>query len=54
MLNPDCVRLSSDTRYQLQSEPVDDRRIGRKPKAHDAWAKGKTVTMEEARQCWGV
>jgi Phytanoyl-CoA dioxygenase (PhyH) len=50
----DCFRLSSDTRYQLKSEPVDDRWIGRKPKAHYAWTKGETVTMEEARQRWGV
>jgi len=27
-------RLSSDSRYQLASEPVDDRWIGEKPKAH--------------------
>jgi ectoine hydroxylase-related dioxygenase (phytanoyl-CoA dioxygenase family) len=47
-------RLSSDTRYQLKGEPVDDRWIGRKPKAHYAWTKGQTVTMEEARQRWGV
>ncbi len=47
-------RLSSDTRYQLKGEPVDDRWIGRKPKAHYAWMKGETVTMEEARAKWGV
>jgi ectoine hydroxylase-related dioxygenase (phytanoyl-CoA dioxygenase family) len=47
-------RLSSDTRYQLKGEPVDDRWIGRKPKAHYAWTKGQTVTMEEARAKWGV
>jgi ectoine hydroxylase-related dioxygenase (phytanoyl-CoA dioxygenase family) len=47
-------RLSSDTRYQLKGEPVDDRWIGRKPKAHYAWTKGETVTMEEARAKWGV
>jgi ectoine hydroxylase-related dioxygenase (phytanoyl-CoA dioxygenase family) len=50
----DCFRLSSDTRYQLKGEPVDDRWIGRKPKAHYAWTKGQTVTMEEARAKWGV
>jgi hypothetical protein len=33
---------------------VDERWIGRKPKAHYAWTKGKTVTMEEARSRWGV
>jgi Phytanoyl-CoA dioxygenase (PhyH) len=50
----DRFRLSSDTRYQLKGEPVDDRWIGRKPKAHYAWTKGATVTMEEARARWGV
>lgn len=48
------LRISSDTRYQLKGEPVDDRWIGRKPKAHYAWTKGKTVPMEEMRQKWGV
>jgi hypothetical protein len=47
-------RLSSDTRYQLQGEPIDERWIGPKPKAHYAWTKGPTVTMEEARAKWGV
>jgi hypothetical protein len=54
MLDPDCVRLCSDTRSPLQSEPVDDRWLGRKPKAPYAWTKGKMATMEEARQRWGV
>jgi ectoine hydroxylase-related dioxygenase (phytanoyl-CoA dioxygenase family) len=47
-------RLTSDTRYQLKDEPVDERWMGRKPKAHYAWTKGQTVTMEEARAKWGV
>ena len=47
-------RLSSDTRYQLKDEPVDERWIGRKPKGHYAWMTGATVTMEEARARWGV
>jgi ectoine hydroxylase-related dioxygenase (phytanoyl-CoA dioxygenase family) len=47
-------RLSSDTRYQLKSEPVDERWIGRKPKGHYAWTKGATVPMEQAREKWGV
>ncbi len=47
-------RLSSDTRYQLKDEPVDERWIGRKPKGHYAWTKGATVTMEEARARWGI
>lgn len=32
--NSDVVRLSSDTRYQLASEPVDERWIGEHPIAH--------------------
>jgi hypothetical protein len=47
-------RLSSDTRYQLKGEPVDDRWIGKKPKAHYAWMTGETVPMEEMREKWGV
>ncbi|ALS29170.1 phytanoyl-CoA dioxygenase [Paenibacillus sp. 32O-W] len=47
-------RLSVDTRYQLRSEPVDERWVGSNPKGHYAWTKGKTVTMEEARRQWGV
>jgi ectoine hydroxylase-related dioxygenase (phytanoyl-CoA dioxygenase family) len=50
----DRFRISSDTRYQLASEPVDERWIGPKPKAHYAWQKGETVPMEEARKKWGV
>ncbi|MFC5652209.1 phytanoyl-CoA dioxygenase family protein [Paenibacillus solisilvae] len=47
-------RLSADTRYQLQSEPVDERWVGAKPKGHYAWHSGKTIPMEEARAKWGV
>jgi ectoine hydroxylase-related dioxygenase (phytanoyl-CoA dioxygenase family) len=47
-------RLSCDTRYQLKSEPVDERWVGKKPKGHYAWMEGKTVSMEDARKKWGV
>ncbi|MBI4532236.1 MAG: phytanoyl-CoA dioxygenase family protein [Candidatus Latescibacteria bacterium] len=47
-------RLSTDTRYQLATEPVDERWMGDDPIAHYAWMKGETVTMEEARAKWGV
>jgi ectoine hydroxylase-related dioxygenase (phytanoyl-CoA dioxygenase family) len=49
-------RISCDTRYQLASEPMDERWIGEKPKAHYAWNKPGTPTksMEEARKEWGV
>ena len=50
----DRFRISSDTRDQLAPEPVDERWIGAKPKAHYAWTKGETVPMEEARAKWGV
>jgi hypothetical protein len=47
-------RLSTDTRYQLASEPVDERWIGEDPIAHYAWTKGETVPMEVVRAKWGV
>ncbi|REE88703.1 phytanoyl-CoA dioxygenase PhyH [Paenibacillus taihuensis] len=47
-------RFSADTRYQLQSEPVDERWIGAKPKGHYGWHAGPMVSMEEARAKWGV
>jgi hypothetical protein len=47
-------RLSTDTRYQLASEPVDERWIGEDPIAHYAWTKGETVPMEAVRAKWGV
>ncbi|WP_308634558.1 phytanoyl-CoA dioxygenase family protein [Paenibacillus silvisoli] len=47
-------RFSADTRYQLKSEPVDERWIGAKPKGHYGWHAGPTVSMEEARAKWGV
>ena len=49
-----CYRLSADTRYQLKSEPADERWIGAKPKGHYAWHAGETVKMEDARAKWGV
>ena len=47
-------RLSTDTRYQLASEPVDERWMGEDPIAHYAWTKGETVPMEAVRTKWGV
>jgi len=47
-------RLSCDTRYQLKSDPVDERWIGKKPKGHYAWHEGASVSMEEARSKWGI
>lgn len=49
-------RMSADTRYQLASEPVDERWVGETPKAHYAWQSEpeKVVSMEEARAKWGI
>lgn len=47
-------RISVDTRYQLESEPVDERWIGKKPKGHYAWGQGQTLSMENARKQWGI
>lgn len=47
-------RLSADTRYQLASEPADERWIGAKPKGHYAWGQQPLVPIEEARARWGV
>ncbi|KIL40516.1 phytanoyl-CoA dioxygenase [Gordoniibacillus kamchatkensis] len=47
-------RISSDTRYQLRSEPVDERWIGSKPKGHYAWGRGDVKSVEQARKEWGV
>lgn len=37
------VRLSSDSRYQLASEPIDERWVGENPIAHGAAAKRATI-----------
>lgn len=47
----DRMRISCDTRYQLASEPVDERWIGKKPKGHVPLPPEKT--MKEARKEWG-
>ena len=47
-------RLSVDTRYQLSSEPADERWTGTNPTGHYNLGKGTPVTMEEARRKWGV
>lgn len=47
-------RLSSDTRYQLSSEPADERWIGENPKQHYGWKTGTLVNMNTARNEWGV
>ncbi|WP_256761981.1 phytanoyl-CoA dioxygenase family protein [Cohnella sp. WQ 127256] len=47
-------RISSDTRYQLASEPVDERWVGKKPKGHYAWGKTKEKSVAQARKEWGI
>lgn len=47
-------RLSADTRYQLASEPVDERWVGKKPKGHYAWGKEPSKSVADARKEWGV
>jgi hypothetical protein len=54
--NSNKYRISCDTRYQLASEPVDDRWAGKQPKMHDRfWAKDAQLEPTEvSRQRWGV
>ncbi len=47
-------RISTDTRYQLATDPVDHRWVGENPVAHYAWTEGKTVSMDEMRRKWKV
>lgn len=47
-------RISCDTRYQLASEPIDERWIGDKPKAHRSVHSEQPLSMVEARQKWGL
>jgi ectoine hydroxylase-related dioxygenase (phytanoyl-CoA dioxygenase family) len=47
-------RISCDTRYQLASEPIDDRWIGDKPKGHTAKSQDQRINIEEAREKWGI
>lgn len=44
-------RVSVDTRFQLRSEPADDRWVGDNPVGHTKTGK---IRMEEARANWGV
>ena len=54
--NSNKYRISCDTRYQLASDPIDERWIGRSPQAHTRfWAKdAKLEPLEISRQRWGV
>ncbi len=50
------IRITADTRYQLASEPIDERWIGEQPKGHYAWKKkdAKIEPLKESRKRWGV
>ena len=52
----DKIRITADTRYQLTSEPIDERWIGEKPKGHYAWKQenAQIETLETSRQKWDV
>ncbi len=50
------IRITADTRYQLASEPIDERWVGEKPKGHYAWKQqdAEIESLEQSRQRWGV
>ncbi|MCG9128310.1 phytanoyl-CoA dioxygenase family protein [Candidatus Poribacteria bacterium] len=52
----DKIRITADTRYQLASEPIDERWIGENPKGHYSWKQkdAKIEPLEESRRRWGV
>ncbi len=52
----DRIRLSSDTRYQLAFDPVDERWIGAEPQGHDAYKdpRSRIEPLEVSRTRWGV
>ena len=50
-------RLSSDTRYQLASDPIDERwvkKAGKPPIGHYAWHQGTLVAMADKKKEWGL
>ncbi|MEF3305479.1 phytanoyl-CoA dioxygenase family protein [Paenibacillus sp. GYB003] len=47
-------RISCDTRYQLASEPADERWIGESPKGHTPHKPEERAAIEEARKRWGL
>ena len=52
----DKIRITADTRYQLASEPIDERWIGEDPKGHYSWKQKDAIIepLEESRRRWGV
>ncbi len=50
-------RLTSDTRYQLASDPIDERWIakaGKPPIGHYGWHAGTMVAMDDKKREWGL
>ncbi|MCR2823059.1 phytanoyl-CoA dioxygenase family protein [Lederbergia panacisoli] len=47
-------RISVDTRYQLNTEPMDERWVGTEPLGHTKQDPKEQVTMEESRIKWGI
>ena len=54
--NTSRYRLSCDNRYQLSSDPIDERWAGEKPKMHDAFwePEAEVEPIEVSREKWGV
>ena len=54
----DKVRFTVDVRFQPKADEIDDRWVGKDPKAHKSWwerqQEGTLRTMEEVRAEWGV
>jgi ectoine hydroxylase-related dioxygenase (phytanoyl-CoA dioxygenase family) len=50
----DNIRISCDTRYQLSSDPVDERWVGKKPTGHQIEQPELHKTIEQARKEWGL
>lgn len=52
----DKIRITADTRYQLATEPIDERWIGKNPKGHYAWKRkdAEIESLEVSRRRWGV
>jgi len=50
------LRISVDSRYQLASDPIDERWVGTDPKGHYAWRKAEAEIepLDVSRARWGV
>ena len=51
------LRLSTDTRYQLAGDPIDERwvaKAGKPPIGHYGWHNGQMVQMADKKREWGL